>query len=85
MAEFEAEMIRRTPAQDVARAEELDRRAMAGEGRKEDLAESFRLFWSAYFWPAARIVVVDDVGHFPWLERPGEIRSALDRVAAQPG
>jgi len=151
VAEFEAEMIRRTPAEDVTRAEELDRRAMAGEGSVEDMAESLRLFWPAYFadpatappfpgsrlsveayaatlasmnerlpgladrlagsrvptvllagagspipvsasvdsaaaiGPAATVVVVDGVGHFPWLERPGEIRSALDRVAAQPG
>lgn len=148
-AAFEAEMIRRTPAQDVARAQELDRRAMAGERSAEDLAESLRLLWPAYFaepatappfpgtrlsveadsatlasmnellpeladrlvgsrvptlllagagspiprsasvdsaaaiGPGASVVVLDGVGHFPWLERPGAIRAALDRLAAR--
>jgi pimeloyl-ACP methyl ester carboxylesterase len=30
--------------------------------------------------PGAWVEVVDDVGHFPWLERPGCIRAALDRL-----
>jgi pimeloyl-ACP methyl ester carboxylesterase len=39
----------RLPADIRARAEELDERAMAGEGTEEDAVESLRLFWPAYF------------------------------------
>src|SRR6185295_8735037 len=39
-AEFDAEMLRRTPARDVERVEHLERRAMAGEGTEDDLMES---------------------------------------------
>jgi pimeloyl-ACP methyl ester carboxylesterase len=140
-AEFEAEMIARTPAADRARAEELDQRALAGEGTEEDALESMRLVWPAYFahpetappMPAlhtsvpcysdtyaslhalleegyleqrmpevampvlvvhgrldpipyssaeataalfsdAAIQPIDDCGHMPWMERPGELR-----------
>jgi pimeloyl-ACP methyl ester carboxylesterase len=31
--------------------------------------------------PAASVEVLDDAGHFPWIERPGAIRAALDVVA----
>ncbi|HET7431410.1 MAG TPA: alpha/beta hydrolase, partial [Nocardioides sp.] len=48
-AVFEAEMLRRTPQEVRERAEELDRRAMAGEGTEEDALESFRMVWPAYF------------------------------------
>ncbi|HET7902614.1 MAG TPA: alpha/beta hydrolase, partial [Candidatus Nanopelagicales bacterium] len=48
-AEFAAEMSARTPAEDVARMEELDARAMAGEGSVEDALESLRLVWPAYY------------------------------------
>jgi proline iminopeptidase len=48
-AEFEAEVIRRTPPQDVERAVELDRQAMDGRGTEADAVESMRLFWPAYF------------------------------------
>ncbi len=48
-AEFDAEMLRRTPARDVERVEDLERRAMAGEGTEGDLMESMRLLWPAYF------------------------------------
>lgn len=48
-AAFEAEMTARTPEVDRARAEELDRKAMAGEGSEDDVIESMRLYWSAYF------------------------------------
>jgi pimeloyl-ACP methyl ester carboxylesterase len=49
MAEFEAEMSRRTPPEDSARATELDERALAGEATAEEADESLRLFWPAYF------------------------------------
>jgi pimeloyl-ACP methyl ester carboxylesterase len=32
--------------------------------------------------PGAWLEVVEDAGHFPWVERPGCVRSALDRLAA---
>jgi proline iminopeptidase len=147
-AEFDAEMIRRTPPRDVERAAELDRQAMEGGGSEAELAESLRLFWPAYFaepaeappfpdlqfsleayaatfgslhdelpalaarltgiavptlfvhgagspmpltaatdsaaaiGPAATVEVIDGAGHFPWIERPGALRAALDRLVA---
>ena len=146
-AAFEAELNRRTPPESVERAQELDQRAMDGEGTEADALESLRLYWPAYFanpaaappcpdlqlsvdaysatydslrtelpalarrleglvvptlfihgahspmpltastdtaqaiGPAAAVQVLDDVGHFAWLERPGAIRAALDRLA----
>jgi proline iminopeptidase len=146
-AEFDAELMRRTPAGDVARVEYLEQQAMAGRGPADDLMESMRLLWPAYFadpsaappfpdltfsveayaatfaslhdelaglaarlagvavptlfvhgaagpmpvtastdtaaaiGPAASVQVLDDAGHFPWVERPGAIRAALDRLA----
>jgi proline iminopeptidase len=49
IAEFEAEMSRRTPPEDLARAEALDQLALAGRASPEELDESMRLFWPAYF------------------------------------
>jgi len=46
---FSAEMSARTPAQSIARMEELDARAMAGEGTPDEALESLRLAWPAYF------------------------------------
>jgi pimeloyl-ACP methyl ester carboxylesterase len=146
-AEFDAELMRRTPADDVARVAQLEQQAMAGEGPDGDLMESMRLLWPAYFadpaaappFPgmtfsveayaatfaslhdelpglaarlegvgvptlfvhgaagpmpvtastdtataigsAAAVEVLDDAGHFPWIERPGSLRAALDRLA----
>jgi pimeloyl-ACP methyl ester carboxylesterase len=48
-AEFERRISERTPADVRTRAEELDRRAMAGEGTEEEALESMRLIWPAYF------------------------------------
>jgi len=48
-ARFEAQMQARTPEEVRAKAEELDRRAMAGEGTEDDALESLRLVWPAYF------------------------------------
>ena len=48
-AEFDEEMLRRTPPGDVARVEQLERRAMEGRGTEADLQESMRLLWPAYF------------------------------------
>ena len=145
-AEFDAEMIRRLPPEDVARAEQLELEAIAGRGSERDQMESMRLFWPTYFanpaepapfpgfrssveaysatfeslhrelpglagriagvavptvflhgagspmpvsassdtaraiGPAARVEILGRAGHFPWLERPGTIRAALDRI-----
>jgi len=48
-AEFDAELMRRTGAQDVARVQKLEQQAMAGRGSEADLMESMRLLWPAYF------------------------------------
>ena len=48
-AEFDDEMLRRTPPRDVERVEHLERQAMEGRGTEADLAESMRLLWPAYF------------------------------------
>jgi proline iminopeptidase len=53
-AEFDAEMKRRTPPEDVERAERLDKQAMNGQGTEADLRESMRLFWPAYFAEPAK-------------------------------
>jgi proline iminopeptidase len=145
-AEFDDELLRRTPPGDVGRVEQLERQAMEGNGSEADLAESMRLLWPAYFvepatappFPgmrlsveayaatfeslhaelpalagrlagsavpallvhgagspmpvtastataavmgtAAEVEVVDGAGHFPWLECPGAVRIALDRL-----
>jgi pimeloyl-ACP methyl ester carboxylesterase len=145
-AGFEEELMRRTPPEAAARAQELDERGMRGEGTPEELRERLELLWPAYFaspdhtmpfmdartsipgyagiWdsakalmpkleaslgridmpfgvvagggspmpvedaaaetaraiPGAWLEVVDGAGHFPWFERPGCIRAALDRL-----
>ena len=146
-AGFEAELLRRTPPEAAARAQELDERGMRGEGTPEEMRESLELLSPAYFakpnqtmpftdartsipaysgiWasakallpgleaslarvqmpfgvvaggaspmpvedaaaataraiPGAWLEVVDGAGHFPWFERPGSVRAALDRLA----
>jgi proline iminopeptidase len=142
-AEFDDEMLRRTPRHDVERVEHLERQAMEGNGTEADLAESMRLLWPAYFaepatappFPgmrfsveayaetfaslhaelpalagrlahvavptlfvhgggspmpisastdtaaaigaAAAVDVMEGAGHYPWLECPGAVASAL--------
>jgi len=60
--EFEAALIARTPPVDVQRAEELDRRALAGEGTDTEMTELMRLFWPAYFAVAAAAPRMPDMG-----------------------
>jgi pimeloyl-ACP methyl ester carboxylesterase len=145
-AGFEAELAARTPLGDRERAIELDERAMRGVGTPQEMEESLRLLWPAYFaspdrtlpfeswansleaysglWeaiqaalptldlarikvpigvvagaaspmpveeaaaatataiPGAWLEVVPGAGHFPWFERPGSVRAALDRLVA---
>jgi pimeloyl-ACP methyl ester carboxylesterase len=52
---FEAEMFARLPEDRRQRAQEIDERAMAGEGGEDDGMEGLRLVWPAYFaeWDAA--------------------------------
>jgi pimeloyl-ACP methyl ester carboxylesterase len=131
----------------VARAQELDERAMAGEGTAEEAVESMTIVWPGYFSsvdkappmpplrmsvecyaqtfasiledfdrhtleqslpaltmpavfvlgadspipprhgiasaeliPGGRYVVEEECGHFPWIERPGSVRKALEQV-----
>jgi proline iminopeptidase len=47
---FEEQMFARTPEDVRERANELDQRAMSGEGTEEDALESLRLVWPAYFY-----------------------------------
>lgn len=148
VAAFEAEMGARTPLDGRQRAQELDERAMAGEGTAEEALESLAVMWPAYFadpdtavamppmrmsvaayagvvgemldgveevaaalakgnvpygvvagagspipWgqaaratvelsPRAFLTVVPGAGHFPWLEVPGSVRTALQRLVA---
>jgi pimeloyl-ACP methyl ester carboxylesterase len=145
-AAFEAEMAARTPKEGRERAQQLDERAMSGEGTPEDALEGLAIMWPAYFgdpenvapmppvrmsveaysgliiemgegndevartlaagdvrygviaggaspipWgQAARataelsaqafLIVVPGSGHFPWLEAPGSVREALQRL-----
>jgi pimeloyl-ACP methyl ester carboxylesterase len=146
-AAFEAEMAARTPKEGRERAQQLDERAMTGEGTPEDGLEGLAIMWPAYFadpenvppmppvrmsveaysglakemaegadevaralavakvrygviaggaspipWgqaarataelsPDAFLIVVPGSGHFPWLEVPGSVRQALQRLA----
>ena len=131
----------------VARAQELDERAMAGEGTAEEAVESMAIVWPGYFSsvdkappmpplrmsvecyaqtfasiledfdrhtleqslpnltmpavfvlgadspvpprhgiasaeliPGGRYIVEEECGHFPWIERPGSVRKALEQV-----
>jgi pimeloyl-ACP methyl ester carboxylesterase len=59
--QFEAELFARTPPEDVQRAEELDRRALAGEGDEADMTESLRLVWPAYFADGAAAPAMPDM------------------------
>jgi proline iminopeptidase len=36
---------------------------------------------SAALMAEATVEIVDDSGHFPWLDKPGSVRAALDRLA----
>jgi len=47
--EFDAQMFGRTPADVRAKAQQLDERALAGEGTEADMIEGLRLVWPAYF------------------------------------
>jgi proline iminopeptidase len=147
-AAFEAEMVARTPKEGRARAQQLDERAMSGDGTADDGLEGLAIMWPAYFadpenvpplppirlsveaysglndemtegleeiaaalatgsvpygvvagagspipWgqaarttaelsPRAFLMVVPAAGHFPWLEVPGSVRTALQRLIA---
>jgi pimeloyl-ACP methyl ester carboxylesterase len=46
---FDAEMVRRTPPEEVERAAMLDQRVMDGSATETEAVESLRIFWPAYF------------------------------------
>ena len=146
-ADMARNMEERIPPDAMARSNELDQRAMAGEGTVDEAVEALSLVWPAYFadpsnapamppisisldcysqtWesihdhlakrtlvdllphvtiptifvlgegspippehglasaaliPGARTEVLEGCGHFPWIERPGVIRAALDSL-----
>jgi proline iminopeptidase len=59
---FEEQMSARTPEDVRAKADELDQRAMSGDGTEDDALESLRLFWPAYFNdPATAPPMPDDL------------------------
>ncbi len=59
---FEEQLTARTPEDVRAKADELDKRAMAGQGTEADALESFRLVWPGYFNdPATAPPVPDDI------------------------
>jgi proline iminopeptidase len=147
-ADLERILTERISPEGMARALEIDRRAMAGEATTDDALESLAIVWPGYFStpsaappmpdialsvpcyagtfesihqqfalgtlqkslpglqlpsyfllgadspippehgiasaalvPDARYEVLDDCGHFIWLEHPGSVRRVLDTVA----
>jgi pimeloyl-ACP methyl ester carboxylesterase len=84
MAAFEAELVARTPEDGRARAQELDERAMAGQGTPEEAEESLRIFWPAYFADPDRAPAMPSLA----LSVPAysgimsEIRGGLEEVVA---
>ena len=84
-AAFEAEMLRRIPAGDRERAEELDAQALRGEGGPEAALESMRLAWPAYFASPDHVMPFRDLetsvpayaGLF------ASLQAALPRLAAE--
>jgi proline iminopeptidase len=58
---FSLELSARTPPESVVRMEELDARAMAGEGTAAELQESLLLVWPAYFADPANAPVMPPI------------------------
>ena len=94
LADFETAMTARTPEDVRARAEDLDRRAQAGEASELLAAESFELFWPAYFaepalappMPPTSVSVAAYSGLFADLhERFAELEAALPSVRVPVG
>jgi pimeloyl-ACP methyl ester carboxylesterase len=56
MADFELELLARTPEPDRLRNQELDERAIRGEGTADESLESMRLVWPAYFASPDRVM-----------------------------
>jgi pimeloyl-ACP methyl ester carboxylesterase len=83
-AAFEAEMSARTPKEGRDRAQELDERAMAGQGSADDGLEGLAIMWPAYFADP------DDAPPMPPIRMSveaysglvGEMSDGLEQVAA---
>jgi pimeloyl-ACP methyl ester carboxylesterase len=89
-----AELFARIPEADATWARWLDERAWRGEGTAEDLVESFRLVWPAYFAepsraqppPSIRMSVAAHVGlQRSIVERMADLRKSLPSVATPVG
>jgi proline iminopeptidase len=82
---FEAELVRRTPADVRERARELDRRAMAGEGTSEEARESMDLVWPAYFsaWEKAPPPFDIAIGVEAYAETMQSVAAELPGLAAR--
>lgn len=86
-AAFEAEMSARTPKEGRDRAQELDERAMSGQGSADDGLEGLAIMWPAYFadpdnappMPPVRMSVEAYSG------LAAEMSDGLERVAAALG
>jgi pimeloyl-ACP methyl ester carboxylesterase len=50
----------------------------------EDALPASSSIATAALIPAARVEIVPDCGHFPWLEQPAAFRSAVERLLAPP-
>jgi proline iminopeptidase len=75
---FEEQLRARTPEDVRAKAEELDKRAMSGEGTEDDALESLRLVWPGYFSdPATAPPMPDDIR----LTVPGYSQTFADLLA----
>jgi pimeloyl-ACP methyl ester carboxylesterase len=93
-AEFEAEMLARTPEDVRKKAKELDEEAMAGNGTVESALEGLRLMWPAYYadpstappMPPTRLSL--DAYPLTWesvKEKLPALESALPSVSVQVG
>jgi len=82
-AAFGAEIIARTPKEARQRAQELDDRAMAGQGTIEEALESLHLVWPAYFADPENVPPMPDlaISLEAYSEIVSEMTSGTDRVA----
>ena len=83
-AAFVAELEARTPAADWQRANELDERAEAGTATAEDLVESVRLLWPAYF-PTREVappMPETRLAHLPYVETMASAYAELPGLEA---
>lgn len=81
-AAFVAELQARTPTADWQRANELDEQAEAGTASEEDLVESVRLLWPAYFPTRAAAPPMPEtrMAHRPYVETMESANAELPQL-----